>query len=324
MDRRAFIGALGLLAAARAAGAQSPSAKMARIGYVSIRSSPSHLDEAFRQGLRELGYVEGQNISVEYRWADWKLDRASAFAADLVRLKVDLIVATGGNALVVAVKKAVKSTPVVFSSSDPVRVGIVPRLDRPGGSLTGVNLLTTELNMKRLEILTASVPGVSRVAVLVDPSVPIVASLVRDVQDAARSLRVNIQVVEARNAREIDQAFAAMARERAGALLVLAHPLFLTEREHIVTLAAKSRLPGIYEQREFAEAGGLLSYGANFADMYRRLATYVDKILKGVKPGDLPVEQPSKFELVINLKTAKALGLTIPPALLQRADQVIE
>jgi putative ABC transport system substrate-binding protein len=324
MDRRAFLaGAAALLAAPLGAEAQQAPAKVARIGYVSLRPGPTHLDEAFQRGLRELGYVEGQNISVEYRYADWNPNRVSALAEELVRLNVDIIVSVGGNVAALAVKKVVKAIPVVFTSGDPVAIGIVARLDRPGANLTGVNLLTTELNPKRLELLRAAIPGVARVAVLANPAAPN-AKVLGDLHAAARSLGVKLQVVDARSPQEIDQAFSAMVRERAGALLVLANPMFLAERERIAGLVSKNRLPAIFEQSEFAEAGGLLSYGASIADMYRRLATYVDKILKGAKPGDLPVEQPTKFELVINLKTAKALGLTIPPSLLARADQVIE
>ena len=318
--------ALGLLAAPLIAEAQQPSMKTARIGYVSLRSGPEHQEEAFRQGLRELGYVEGQNISVEYRWADWKPDRIPALAEELVRLKVDVIVSAGGGTVtVLAVKKATKTIPVVFvTGGDPVSTGLVASLARPGGNLTGVSFLTSELNAKRLDLLKAAVPGVSRVAVLTNPANPLTAGALKELEGAARALKVKLQVLEARDPQAIDDAFAAMKRERAGALLVRNDPMFFAQRERIVGLAAKSRLPGIFEWREFAEAGGLLSFGANITDVYRRLATYVDKILKGAKPGELPVEQPTKFELVVNLKTAKALGLTIPPSLVGRADRVIE
>jgi putative ABC transport system substrate-binding protein len=316
---------LGLLAAPLIAEAQQPSTKTARIGYLSLRSGPSHFDEAFRQGLRELGYVEGQNISVEYRWADWKPDRIPALAEELVRLKVDVIVSAGGGPTSRAVGKAVKTIPVVFlMGGDPVGTGLVASLARPGGNLTGVSLLTSELNAKRLELLKQAVPGVSRVAVLVNPTSPTAGAVLKELESAAQTLKVKLQVLEARDPQAIDGAFAAMKRERAGALLVANDPMFFAQRERIVGLAAKSRLPGIFEWREFAEAGGLLSYGTNVADMYRRLASYVDKILKGVKPADLPVEQPTRFELVINAKTAKALGLTIPPSFVFRADHVIQ
>jgi putative ABC transport system substrate-binding protein len=324
MDRRRFVltSLTGVLAAPRALQAQGPS-KVARIGYLSLRNGPTHLDQAFQEGLRELGYLEGQNIFVEYRYADWDPNRVPALAEELIRLRVDLIVSTGGNVTALAVKKVVKTTPVVFTSGDPVAMGIVSRLDRPGANLTGVNLLTTELNAKRLELLLAAVPAVSRVGVLANPAAPMGRAL-RDVQNTAGSLGVKTSVVNAATPSAIDAGFVAMARDKVGALLVLANPMFFAERERIIKLASQHVLPAMFEQREFAEAGGLLSYGASIAYMYRRLATYVDKILRGANPGELPIEQPTKLELVINLKTAKALGLTIPPSLLARADQVID
>jgi ABC-type uncharacterized transport system substrate-binding protein len=314
---------LGLLAAPLAAQAQPPPGKTARIGYVTLRAGPSFLEEAFRQGLRDLGYVEGHNIAIEYRWANGQLDRVSALAAELVRLNVEVIVCTGGNATALAVQKAVTTIPVVFTTGDPVGIGLVARLDRPGGNVTGVSLLSSELNAKRLELLKAAVPGVSRVAVLANPANPATSTALKELEGAAQVLRVMLHVLEAREHQAIDDAFAAMGSARVEALLVVADPILFAQRERIVDLAAQHGLPGIFEWREFAEAGGLLSYGANIADMYRRLASYVDKILKGAKPGDLPVEQPTKFELVINLKTAQALGLTIPPTFLFQADEVI-
>jgi putative ABC transport system substrate-binding protein len=315
--------AFGVLVAPLAAEAQQP-AKAARLGYLSPRSGPSYLDEAFRQGLRELGYVEGDNVLIEFRWADWKPDRTAAFAAELVRLKVDVIVATGGGVTALAAKQATPTIPIVFIVGDPLKSGVATRVDRPGGNLTGINLLTSDLNVKRLELLKGAVPRISRVAVLSNPVNPPTAGLLKELEGAARALRVNLRVLDARERQAIDEAFVVMARERVEALVVMSDPMFFAQRERIVDLAAKHRMPGIYEWREFAEAGGLLSYGANLADQYRRLATYVDKILKGAKPGDLPIEGPAKFDLVINMKTAKALGLTIPPSLLLRADQVIE
>ena len=325
MDRRAVLAGFGasVLAAPLAAEAQQ-AGKTVRIGYLSMRSGPSYLEEAFRQGLRALGYVEGQNIAIEYRWVNFKPGRAATLAAELVHLQVDAIVCTGGRVPAAAAKGATATIPIVFTASDPVRAGLVLSLDRPGGNLTGINLLAGELNVKRLDLLTAAVPGVARVAVFANPANPGTARGLQDLDGAARGLRVKLQVLHVRERQGIDDAFAAIARERAQALLVMNDPLFEIQRERIVDLAAKHRLPGIFQWREFAEAGGLLSYGTNLADMYRRLATYVDKILKGAKPADLPVEQPTKFELVINLKTAKALGLTIPPAVLARADEVIE
>ncbi len=291
---------ISLFLAPRATEAQLQAGKTALIGYLSLRSEPSFLDEAFRQGLRDLGYAEGQNIVIEYRWSDWSPSRVAAFAAELVGLKVDVIVSIGGSVPALAAKKATKTIPIVFLASDPVKAGVVSSLDRPGGNLTGVNILTVELNAKRLELLKDAVSGVTRVAVLANPSNPATRRALKDLEEAA------------------------MAKEQAKALLVVSDPMFFAQRERIVDLAAKNRLPGIFEWREFAEAGGLLSYGTNITAMHRRLATYVDRILKGAKPADLPVEQPTKFELVINLKTAKALGLKIPQSLLVRADQVIQ
>jgi putative tryptophan/tyrosine transport system substrate-binding protein len=315
---------LALIAAPPPVEAQQPPGKTTRIGYLSIRSGPSYLEEAFRHGLRELGYVEGQNITIEYRWANFKPDRASTLAAELTRLQVDAIVSTGGHVPAAAAKRATKTIPIVFTAGDAVRAGLVVSLDRPGGNLTGINLLSGELNAKRLDLLKAAVPGVSRVAVLANPTNPSTTRGLNDLEAAARGLRVKLQVLEVRERQGIDVAFGAIARERTQAVLVMNDPLFDIQRERIVDLAAKHRLPGIFEWREFAEAGGLMSYGTNLAEMYRRLATYVDKILKGAKPGDLPVEQPTKFELVINLRTASALGLTIPQSVLLRADQVIQ
>ena len=324
VTRRESLIGWGLLVVPLAAQAQPPTTKTARIGYLSFRSGPSFLDEAFRQGLRELGYVEGQNISIEYRWADWKPDRVPALAEEMVRLKVDVIVTTPGGSTARAVKQAVRTIPVVFTAGDPVGAGLVASLDRPGGNLTGVSILTTQLNSKRLALLKEAVPGVARVAVLANATAPTAEAQLKELEGAARALRVKLQVLGVRGPQEIEDAFSAMTKERAGALLVLGDPMLFAQRERIVRLTAKSRLPGIFEWREFVEAGGLLSYGTNVADMYRRLATYVDKILKGAKPGDLPVEQPTKFELVINLKTAKTLGLTMPQPILFRADRVIE
>jgi putative ABC transport system substrate-binding protein len=324
--RRALVFTLacGLLWMPRAAEAQPQSGKPPRIGYLGFQSGPTFADQAFRQGLRELGYVEGENIVIEYRWADLKPDRASALAAELVRLNVDVIVSVSGPVPALAAKSATTTIPIVFEMGDPVRAGMVTRLNRPGGNLTGVDSFTGELNVKRLELLKEAIPGVSRVAVLANPTNPVTAQRLKEVDRAARALRVTLHVLEARQPKDIDDAFAAMARERVEAFLLLTDPLFFPQRERIVDLAAKHRLPGIFFWRQFAEAGGLLSYSSNLADTRRRLATYVDKILKGAKPGDLPIEQPMKFEMVINLKTAKAFGLTLPQSILLRADQVIE
>ncbi len=327
--RRAFIGTLtgAFLAAPLTAEAQQ-AAKIARIGYLSgasLAASP-HLREAFRQGLRELGYVEGRNVVIEYRDAEGKPERFSALAAELVALKVDVIVASNTGAALAA-KQATRTLPIVFAAAaDPVTSGLVASLARPGGNVTGLSALAPELVGKGLELLSQAVPGVSRVAVLwqsgaLDERTD--KDMLKAAEVAARALGVRLQFAEARVPADFDRAFSDMTRARAGALTVLTSVMFVNERRRLVALAAKNRLPAAYPQRDFVDAGGLMSYGPNAADLYRRAATYVDKILKGAKPGDLPVEQPTKFELAINFKTAKALGLTIPQSLLQRADEVI-
>jgi putative ABC transport system substrate-binding protein len=327
--RREFIGTLagGLLAAPLAAQAQQ-AAKVARIGYLatSLAASP-HLHEAFRQGLRDLGYVEGRNVVIEYRDAEGKPERLPALAAELVALKVDVILAATVLAALAA-KQATRTLPIVFAAaSDPVTMGLVTSLARPGGNVTGLSLLGEELVGKRLELLTQAVPGVSRVAVLWQPGgLPerMEKDMLKEADVAARALGVRPQFVEARGPADIDRAFSDMTTARAGALTVLGTAMFFNERRRLVDLAAKNRLPAVYPWREFADAGGFMAYGPDLADLWRRAATYVDKILKGTKPADLPVEQPTKFELVINMKTAKALGLTIPQSVLARADQIIE
>jgi putative tryptophan/tyrosine transport system substrate-binding protein len=314
--------AIGLLLVPLAAKAQLPTGKT--VGYLSFRSGPSYLEEAFRQGLRELGYFEGHNISIEYRWADFKPDRASTLAAELVRLNVHVIVSTGGPTPALAAKRATKTIPIVFTVANPVGTGLVTSLNRPGGNMTGINVFSPELEGKRLDLLKEAVPGISRVAILANPANAVTAGALKDLEDTAGALRLKLHVLEVRERQEIDDAFAAMIRERAQAVLVTTDPMFLVQRERIVDLVAKHRLPAIFGWREFAESGGLLSYDSQLSDMYRRLATYVDKILKGAKPSDLPIEQATKVELVINLKTAKTLGLTIPQSLLVRADEIIQ
>jgi putative ABC transport system substrate-binding protein len=268
--------------------------------------------------------VEGQNIVLEPRWAEGKYDRYPALAADLVRSKVDVIVA-GGGAATQAAQQATRTIPIVMSVViDPLGSGLVPSLARPGGNVTGVSMMGPDLVGKQLGLLKEVVPKVSRVALLWNPENPGSATQLREAKAAARVLGLRLQTLEARNPEEIDSAFAAMTRERAGALLILADGIFGNQRRQIAELAAKRRLPSIFGLSEYPDAGGLMAYTANFLDLERRAATYVDRILKGAKPGELPVEQPSNFELVINLKTANAIGLTIPPSLLQRADRVIE
>jgi len=326
--RRAFLGTLAgaVLAAPLAADAQQ-AAKVPRIGYLGNNPAASpHLVEAFFQGLRDLGYVEGRNLVVEFRSAEGKVERLPALAAELVALKLDVIM-TGGTPATVAAKQATTTLPIIFASAgDPLTDGLVTSLARPGGNVTGLFGLGSELVGKGLEQLKQAVPGVSRVAVLWQPgaySERTDKDMLRGAEAAARALGVRLQFVEARDPGDFDRAFSDMTRARAGALTVLPSTMFFVERTRLVDRAAKNRLPAVYALREFVDAGGLMAYGASSADMYRRAATYVDKILKGAKPTDLPVEQPTKFELVINLKTAKVLGLTIPQSLLVRADEVI-
>ena len=304
-------------------------AKVARIGYLPLNlAGGPDLHEAFRQGLRDLGYVEGRNLVIEYRDAEGKPERLPALAAELVALKVDVIVATGGTLAAVAAKQATRTLPIVFTvAADPVTDGLVTSLARPGANVTGLSAFTLELVGKRLEQLTQAVPGLSRVAVLWQPGVagePTEKEMLKGADVAGQALGVRLQFVEARGPDDLDRAFSDMIRARAGALTVLGSAMFFNERRHLVDLAAKHRLPTVFPWRQGVDAGGLMSYGPNGPDLYRRAATYVDKILKGARPADLPVEQPTKFELVINLKTAKALGLTIPQSVLGRADHIVE
>jgi len=329
MHRRTFLAGTGavLLAAPLAPEAQQ-AAKVARIGFLATNlAANSHLPDAFRQGLRDLGYVEGRNVLIEYRDAEGKLDRLPALAAELVALKVDVIVAPNTPAALAA-QQATRTLPIVFIGvGEPVRSGLVTTLARPGGNVTGLSVISPELVGKWLELLKQAVPGVSRVAALRQPGAMddrTEKDMLEGADVAARKLGVRLQVVEARGPADFQRAFSDMARARAGALTVRPAPMFMSERRRLVDLAAENRLPTVYPWREFVDAGGLMAYGPNLADLYRRAATYVDKILKGAKPADLPIEQPSKFELVINLKTAKALGLTIPQSLLLRADEVIQ
>jgi putative ABC transport system substrate-binding protein len=324
ITRRVFVGTLagGIVVAPFAAEAQQ-AAKIARIGYLVGGSGP--VDQTFLQGLRDLGYVEGRNLVIEYRSAEGKSERLPALAAELVALKVDVIVAPSTVAALAA-KQATSTLPIV-SVAIPLTSGLVTSLARPGGNVTGLAFFSPELVGKCLEQLKQAVPGVSRVAALWQPGGQgerTEKDMLKGADVAARALGVRLQYVEARGPENFDGAFSEMTRARAGALTVLPFNMFFNERRRLVDLATKNRLPVVYPWREFVDAGGLLSYGLNVADLFRRAATYVDKILKGAKPGDLPVEQPTKFELVINLKTAKALGLTIPPSVLGRADEVIQ
>jgi putative ABC transport system substrate-binding protein len=314
MDRRSFIVAsVSALAAPLAADAQPAAKVVPRIGFLGLNPGANlHLRGAFLQELRDLGYVEGRNVVIEYRSAEGKLERLPALAAELVALKVDVIVTGGGTPTALAAKQATRTVPIVFSSAtDPVTDGLVTSRARPGGNVTGSNL-TPELVGKCLEQLKQAGPGVSQVAVLWQPDAAgehTDKDMLQGAEVAGRALGVRLQFVKARGPADFDRAFLDMTRAHAGALAVWGSAIFNSERRRLVDLAAKHRLPTVYTSRDFADAGGLMTYGANLADLFRRAAAYVDKILKGAKPADLPVEQPTKFELVINLKTAKALGL---------------
>jgi len=327
IGRRAFLaGSLGLVAAPLAVEAQQPG-KVYRVGILTNQASDPaevRLWQAFRSGLRERGWIEGQNILIEFRATEGNTARLPELAADLVRLKVDLIVARS-SIFVQPAKEATSTIPIVFlTHADPVGTGHVASLARPGGNITGLAVLMTDLAPKELELLIAAVPMAKRIAVLGNPDAPSHNPALKALEEAGRTLRVQLQPVGVRTAGELEGAFAAMARARAQAVLVLGTAIFLAERQRVAELAIKHRLPTMSNQKDVVDAGGLMSYSPNYDDLYRRGAIYVDKILKGAKPADLPVEQATKFELVINLKTAKALGLTIPQSVLARADQIIE
>jgi putative ABC transport system substrate-binding protein len=305
--------------------AQQP-AKVPRIGFLTVTSLPANAAryEAFRQGLRELGYVEGKTIVIEWRYAEEKLDRLPALAADLVRLKVDVII-SGGSASTRSAKEATVTIPIVMTQDpDPVGNGFVASLARPGGNVTGFSSVRSELSGKRLELLKEIVPSLERVAVLGTSTNPPNAQSLRETELAAGAVGVQLQYLDILAPQDVQTAFRAAGKGRADGVLVLTSAVLNSQRKQIVDLAAKNRLPATFSAPEFVEAGGLMSYGASIADLYRRAATYADKILKGTKPGDLPVERPMKFELMINLKTAKQIGLTIPPNVLARADKVIK
>ena len=315
-----------LFALSSPAAAQQPK-KVPQIGILTPVpvSARVNVFEAFRKGLRELGYIEGKNIAIEIRSAEGKQERFPALAAGLVRLKVDIIVVAGGNTLIRAAMNATKTTPIVMAGAgpDPVEAGFVESLARPGAKVTGVSTLSGELGGKRLELFKEAVTKIARVAILYDPAIPATIVQLKDVQTAARALGLTIQAWEIRGTDDFDRVFAAMGKERPDGLYVLRSLQMNVNEKRIVGFALKSRLPSVYSHREAVEAGGLMYYGADFAESYRRVAYYVDRILKGAKPAELPVEQPTKFELVINLKTAKQIGLTIPQSVLFRADKVI-
>ncbi len=329
MNRRTAIQRLATFFLTTASLAQAQQAKkVPRLGYLSARDSASESarSEAIRLALRERGYIEGQNITIEYRYAEGKLDRLPELAAELVRLKVDIIVLTGGDPDIRAAKNATKTIPIVMAGagSDPVEAGFIDSLARPGGNVTGLTNLSPELGGKRLELFKEAVPKLARVAVLYDPALPPNVLEVKELLPvAARALGLTIQPWEVRVADDFDRVFAALNKQRPDGLYVGAGPLINSNRKRIADLALKSRLPSIYQSREVVDTGGLMSYGADQAERYRRVAYYVDRILKGAKPADLPVEQPMKFEFVINLKTAKQIGVTIAPEVLARANKLI-
>ena len=328
-DRRTVLMGLSLtaLVAPSMARAQAP-ARTARVGYISSLQSDAPLPESWRKAfvdrLRELGWIENQNLIIERRYAELRKETARAVVAELIRVPVDVLVVSS-TLTALAAKEVTSTVPIVVTvPGDPVATGLVTSLARPGGNVTGLSFVGTELAGKQVELLKEAVPGLGRIAVLANPGNASHAPRTKEIADVARALKIQSDVVEARTSRGVQEAFAAIAKRRPGAAIVLADPLFILEAENLVRMAAEQRLPVMYGLREAVVAGGLISYGASFRDLFRRAATYVDKILKGTPPSELPVEQASKFELVINLKTAKALGLTIPPALLARADEIVQ
>ena len=319
-----LLATLTLLAAPLAAGAQQPP-KIPRVGYLGAYtpSAGAPFLESFRQGLRELGYVEGQNIFIDYRWAEASPDRFPALAAELIHLRVEVIVTS--SSAVAALQQATRTIPIVVATmGDPVGSGFVASLARPGGNITGFSIQSEDYAGKWVELLREAVPKVSRIAVFAVSKTAAHSTMWTEIQAAAKAIKVTPQRQEVAGPDEIEHAFASFTRGRAQGLIVLPHAVTTERRTQIVGLAAKHRLPGMYPYREYVEAGGLMSYGANYSDLHRQAATYVDKILKGAKPADLPVQQPTRFELVLNMKTAKALGIKFPQSVLIRAEQVIE
>jgi putative ABC transport system substrate-binding protein len=327
MRRREFISLLGGAAAAWPLAARAQQPVMPVIGFLAPTSPDAFADRlrGFRQGLKDTGYVEGENVAIEYRWADNQIDRLPELAAELVRRRVAVIAASGGSSSAFAAKAATTTIPIIFLvAEDPVRLGLVASLARPGGNLTGINFLNAELVAKRLELLRELVPAATRVVVLVNPAGPDAEPTLRDVEPAARTIGLKIQVLNAGTSREINAAFATFVSERPDALFVSSDPFFNARRVQLALLAGRHAVPATYSQRQYVEAGGLMSYGSNIADAWRQVGVYTGRILKGATPADLPVMQASKFELVINAETARMLGLTVPPTLLPRADEVIE
>jgi ABC-type uncharacterized transport system substrate-binding protein len=327
IGRREFITLLGGAAAAWPLAARAQQRAFPVIGLLSSRSPAvdTSLIAVIRQGLNESGLVEGQNVALDYRWADGQYDRLAALAADLVHRQVAVIVTMGGEVSALAAKAASATIPIVFAAgADPVRSGLVTSVHRPGGNITGVSTLIFELEPKRLGLMRELRPNATTIAVLVDPNSPNAEMQVNDIQAAARGVGGEITILNASTIRDIDAAFVRLVEMRADALLVVANPIFFNRTAQLVVLAARHAIPTVYSRREFTAAGGLMSYGPNINDSYRLLGVYAARILKGEKPGDLPIQLPTKFELVINLSTAKALGLDVPPTLLARADEVIE
>ena len=327
MRRRTAITLLGGAVTAWPLAGQAQQAAIPVIGFLSGASPApfAHLAAAFRQGLNETGFIDGQNVVIEYRWAEGHVDRLPVMANELVARQVAVLVATGGDRSVLAAKAATSTIPIVFSSGgDPVAKGLVASLGRPGANLTGVSLFTTLLEAKRLGLLREAFPSATTIGLLADERDTSAQGMVKDAEEGARRLGVRLVVVKAEADGEFDAAFASLVQRRADALVIGNSPFFNSRRERLVALAARHKLPAVYEFREFAMAGGLMSYGTHLADMYRQIGVYAGRILKGAKPGDMPVLQPTRFELVINLKTAKALGITIPQGMLLRADEVIQ
>jgi putative tryptophan/tyrosine transport system substrate-binding protein len=326
MRRRDFLPLLAGVSGGWPAAAHAQQQAMPVIGYLGNQSPGPAAPNvaAFRQGLSETGYVEGQNATIEYRWAEGHYDRLPALAADLVDLKVEVVVAGGGLPSALAAKNATSTIPIVFIVGDPIASGLVASLARPGGNLTGVGILMTELMPKRLELISELVPQAGVIALLVNPNNPSTERLIQDMQEAARVKGVQLPVLKAGAESEFESAFASFVQLHGDALVVSADPYFLARREQLVALASHHAVPTIYEWRESVAAGGLISYGPSLASVSRQAGIHAGKILKGAKPADLPVEQPTRFELVVNLATAKALGLTVPPSILARADEVIE